>query len=34
MAQVKFMWALEQKPKTLKQFQKIIHTNYVGEISE
>lgn len=32
-AQVKFMWALAQKPKSLKDLRKIINTNFVGEIT-
>ncbi|HEV7701902.1 MAG TPA: asparaginase domain-containing protein [Candidatus Paceibacterota bacterium] len=33
MAQVKFMWALAQKPKNFEDLKKIINTDFVGEIT-
>jgi L-asparaginase len=33
MAQVKFMWALAQDPKSLHDLKKIIYTDFVGEIT-
>ena len=33
MAQVKFMWALAQGPKSLNDLKKIINTDFVGEIT-
>jgi L-asparaginase len=33
MAQVKFMWALAQKPESFEELKKIINTDFVGEIT-